>query len=96
MGDFNTENSEELDILMQAGLTPVHNNNTFPSWKPKKSIDHIFVSKEFEVVNKYVCPLQISDHLGIVAELKLMNNPEKKIIVKKNNSKKRKNYSKKK
>ena len=71
MGDFNTKNPEELNIIKQAGLTPVHHNNTFPSWKPKRSIDNVFVSPEFECVNAYICPLRISDHLGIVAELKI-------------------------
>ncbi|MGV8171527.1 MAG: endonuclease/exonuclease/phosphatase family protein [Candidatus Woesearchaeota archaeon] len=70
-GDFNTENPEELDIIKQAGLTPVHNDKTFPSWKPKRSIDHIFFSKEFEIIKTNICPLHISDHLGIVAELKI-------------------------
>jgi len=71
MGDFNTGNPEELNIIKQTGLIPVHDNNTFPSWKPKKSIDHIFVSPEFEIVRTFICPLKISDHLGIVAELKI-------------------------
>lgn len=71
MGDFNTENPEELNIIKQAGLTPVHNGKTFPSWKPKRSIDHIFVSPEFEVLKTHICPLRISDHLGIMAELRI-------------------------
>jgi endonuclease/exonuclease/phosphatase family metal-dependent hydrolase len=71
MGDFNTGNLKELNIIKQTGLIPVHNNNTFPSWKPKKSIDHIFVSQEFEIVKTHICPLRISDHLGIIAELKI-------------------------
>lgn len=71
MGDFNTENKRELEIIKSAGLIPVHNEKTFPSWKPKRSIDHIFVSPEFSIMKTYICPIKVSDHLGVVAELKL-------------------------
>jgi endonuclease/exonuclease/phosphatase family metal-dependent hydrolase len=71
MGDFNTGNKEELEIIKQAGLIPVHTERTFPSWNPKHSIDHIFVSPEFSIMKTHICPLRISDHLGVVAELKL-------------------------
>jgi len=73
MGDFNTEHSEELKIIKEIGLSAVHTKKTFPSWKPKKSIDQIFISPEFEVITTYVCPVLVSDHLGVVAELKLNN-----------------------
>jgi endonuclease/exonuclease/phosphatase family metal-dependent hydrolase len=71
MGDFNTEKTDELNILKDVGLVDTYIGKTFPSWKPKKSIDHIFVSPEFQIVKTYLCPLIISDHLGVVAELKL-------------------------
>jgi endonuclease/exonuclease/phosphatase family metal-dependent hydrolase len=71
MGDFNTENQDDLKILSEAGLNSVHSAKTFPSWKPKKAIDHIFVSSEFSIIKTYVCPIRISDHLGVYAELKL-------------------------
>lgn len=74
MGDFNTENLDELELIKDIGLKPVHNKKTFPSWKPKKSIDHIFISSEFEVITTYLCPLLVSDHLGVVVELKLNKN----------------------
>ena len=62
---------DELEIIRQIGLNTVHSKKTFPSWKPKKSIDQIFVSSEFEVLTTYVCPVLVSDHLGVVVELKM-------------------------
>lgn len=72
-GDFNTQNGDELNILFEnTQLQSVGTPKTFPSWNPKRRIDYIFYSSEFEVVQSFSIPdLKISDHLPIVAELKL-------------------------
>lgn len=73
-GDLNTSNESELEIILESGLKRLETTKTFPSWKPKRRIDYVFYSKEFEVVNYYVIDdLKISDHLPILAELRLKN-----------------------
>jgi len=94
-GDLNTQNEKELEILKTTRLKRIETTNTFPSWKPKRRIDYIFHSPEFEVVESYVIDsLKVSDHLPIVAELKLIDN-SKKTEVKKKVIRKRKTHSKK-
>jgi endonuclease/exonuclease/phosphatase family metal-dependent hydrolase len=71
-GDLNTHNEKELDILKETRLKRIETPQTFPSWAPKKRLDYVFYSPEFEVVNSYVLEeLKISDHLPIVAEFKI-------------------------
>jgi len=71
-GDLNTNDEKELELFDIAGLQRVGTPNTFPSWKPKRRIDYIFYSSEFELINSYSVPdMKVSDHLPIVAEFKL-------------------------
>lgn len=71
-GDLNTSDESELEIISQSGLKRLETTKTFPSWKPKRRIDYIFYSKEFDVMNYYVIDdLKISDHLPILAEFRL-------------------------
>ena len=44
---------------------------TFPSWAPKRAIDHILVSHTLEVEDLRTLPHLVSDHLPITATLKL-------------------------
>jgi len=99
-GDLNTQNEKELEILKNTRLKRIETTDTFPSWKPKRRIDYIFHSPEFEVVESYVLDsLKSSDHLPLVAEFKLINEfkiqiSRKKVvkrrIIKKRKSKKSK------
>jgi endonuclease/exonuclease/phosphatase family metal-dependent hydrolase len=94
-GDLNTQNEKDLEILKTTRLKRIETTNTFPSWKPKRRIDYIFHSPEFEVVESYVLDsLKVSDHLPVVAEFKLIDNSKKKII--KNKMHKSKKISRKK
>ena len=43
---------------------------TFPSWQPKRAIDHILVSDGIDVRRRWVLP-GLSDHLALAAELEL-------------------------
>lgn len=72
-GDFNTQNGDELKLIFENTLLQsVGTPETFPSWNPKRRIDYIFYSPEFEVIQSFSIPdLKISDHLPIVAELKI-------------------------
>ncbi|RMF16212.1 MAG: EEP domain-containing protein [Gammaproteobacteria bacterium] len=74
MGDLN--NSAELllerSILGEAGLVALPElANTFPSWKPQKALDHIFVTPELKVRNAGVLCYPVSDHLPIAIEVAL-------------------------
>jgi len=77
-GDLNTEKEYELDILKRTRLKRIETTNTFPSWKPKRRIDYIFYSPDFEVVESYVeDKTKVSDHLPVVAEFRLIQIPQK-------------------
>ncbi|MDF2530047.1 MAG: endonuclease [Gammaproteobacteria bacterium] len=72
MGDFNAS----PDMLMNhesikaSGLKLAnHNCLTYPSWKPKKQIDHILISPSIQVAEAGAIPCDYSDHLPVYAEL---------------------------
>ncbi|GIU69514.1 MAG: endonuclease [Candidatus Woesearchaeota archaeon] len=70
-GDLNTSNEYELKEIENTGLKRVETQKTFPSWNPRRTIDYIFYSDDFEVIEKYsIDNIKISDHLIIVAELR--------------------------
>ena len=74
MGDFNCAlDSPELgQLLRRTGLTPAHDSPpTFPSWRPRRAIDHILVSEKMEIENLYTLPHIVSDHLPLAAEIRL-------------------------
>lgn len=71
-GDLNTGDESELEIISQTGLKRIETTKTFPSWKPKRRIDYIFYSTDFDVVGYFVIDeMKISDHLPILAEFRL-------------------------
>jgi endonuclease/exonuclease/phosphatase family metal-dependent hydrolase len=74
MGDLNCKSdSEEIDwLLARTDLRePTHGLHTFPSWRPRRNIDHILVSSSLEVENIAVLNHPLSDHLPIVMEVVL-------------------------
>lgn len=74
-GDLNTSNEAELIEIENIGLKRLVTTKTFPSWKPRRTIDYIFYSEDFEVLNYHVIDqLKISDHLPIIAEFKIKKN----------------------
>ena len=80
MGDFNCcSESEEVSLLMRrASLQePVHGLHTFPSWRPARNIDHIFVSSGLNVCDTRVLMHPLSDHLPLAMEVEL---PESVIL----------------
>ena len=73
MGDFNCEcDAAEMSHLYRAtSLRPPEERVlTFPSWQPKRAIDHILVSDGIDVRRRWVLP-GLSDHLALAAELEL-------------------------
>ncbi|MEE9492051.1 MAG: endonuclease/exonuclease/phosphatase family protein [Gammaproteobacteria bacterium] len=76
MGDFNCQSeSEEIGQLVNRTLMsePLHGLNTFPSWRPKRNIDHILVSPTVKILNAEVMDCSISDHLPIAVDIQLPN-----------------------
>lgn len=71
-GDFNISADAELDLLSEGGLQQAASAPTFPSWKPSKRLDHLFVSEHFtlhspETFDRFL----FADHLPLVATVEL-------------------------
>jgi len=74
MGDFNCEpRAREMETLYRRTTLrcPEHAITTFPSWEPRRAIDHILVSDGLSVVRRWRINEPLSDHLGIACEVHL-------------------------
>lgn len=74
MGDLNCEpHSPEIRLLVQRThlADPASTLGTFPTWRPRRMLDHILVGQEFEVQKVRIVDCQCSDHLPIAMELRL-------------------------
>ena len=79
MGDMNCRSdSEEKELLVNKTLMsePLHGLHTFPSWRPKRNIDHILVTPTVEVGRAEVLNYPLSDHLPISMEVVLPESVE--------------------
>jgi endonuclease/exonuclease/phosphatase family metal-dependent hydrolase len=79
MGDMNCRSeSEEMELLVNKTLMtePLHGLHTFPSWRPKRNIDHILVTPTVEVEHAAVLDYPLSDHLPISMEIVLPESVE--------------------
>jgi len=77
MGDMNCRSdSDEMELLLNKTLMsePLHGMNTFPSWHPRRNIDHILVTPTVEVAGAAVLNYPLSDHLPISMEVVLPRN----------------------
>lgn len=81
-GDFNTGDMEELQPVINAGLKEFSAASTCPSWKPSKALDHVFLSRHFEAISVTVPDVRYSDHLPIVAKVRLVKSVEPVVEVK--------------
>lgn len=70
-GDFNVSDHSEMEIIHQSKLCRVVSGATFPSWRPRRFLDYIFFSGEFQLGKKFVHPGKFSDHLLLIAEASL-------------------------
>jgi len=79
-GDFNdTPDAETLKPIYErlrsvADLKNMRHNFTFSSDNPYITIDYIFVSKEFDVIDFNIYPIIQSDHMPLMATLELKEN----------------------
>lgn len=74
VGDLNTTvDSPELRALFRGtALTPPRTPPaTFPSWRPRRAIDHILASDSLHVGELRALPHLVSDHLPIAATIHL-------------------------
>ena len=74
MGDMNTHADQLLNDspLKGSGLYAAHwGQNTFPSWRPKRSLDHILLSSSLKVNQFGVVNSAISDHLPVAVEIEV-------------------------
>lgn len=71
MGDFNClPDAPELRPLFERYVCTDVDDFTFPSDKPDRKIDYIFVSDDIEITDKGTTVNAVSDHLGQWAEIK--------------------------
>lgn len=75
MGDLNCPaHSRELTPLFRrTSLAPPHDAApaTYPSWQPRRAIDHILTSSNIEIERLWTLPHPVSDHLPLAATIKL-------------------------
>ena len=74
MGDLNTEphSAEMAQLFKRCGLEPPKQPTpTFPSWKPRRALDHILTSTAIKLDKVWSLPQAFSDHLPIAAEILL-------------------------
>ncbi len=74
MGDFNCGcNSKGLRGLVQkSGMRGLDCElKTFPSWRPRRNLDHILVSRPFKVLKVRVIDYPLSDHLPLSMSIEL-------------------------
>lgn len=71
-GDFNISQEAELDLIQEGHLAKALSQATFPSWRPRRALDHLFLSHHFEVHD--VCTYDrwlFSDHLPLIVQLRI-------------------------
>ncbi|MDR3388582.1 MAG: endonuclease/exonuclease/phosphatase family protein [Rudaea sp.] len=75
MGDLNcgTHSDEFKMLFRRTALTPPGESSppTFPSWQPRRAIDHILVSAGLKVEHLWTLPHPVSDHLPLAARVRL-------------------------
>jgi endonuclease/exonuclease/phosphatase family metal-dependent hydrolase len=72
MGDLNTEaqSAEMRHLFAKTSLQPPTSPMlTFPSWKPRRALDHILTSADIRLEKVWTLPQAFSDHLPLAAEI---------------------------
>ena len=74
MGDLNcASDSQDMHSFRDSAnlMEPVQGLRTFPSWNPRRQLDHILVSPGLNVERLEVLRHRYSDHLPIAMELEI-------------------------
>ena len=77
MGDFNCriDHREFQELLDSTHLcSPEREFHTYPSWRPKRGLDHILVTPDLKVQQTLVYNASYSDHLPIAIDINLPNS----------------------
>jgi len=72
MGDLNTpsDSAEMRRLFARTALQPPGSvMPTFPSWKPRRALDHILTSSDITLERTWTLPQAFSDHLPLAAEI---------------------------
>ncbi|MEM9531509.1 MAG: endonuclease/exonuclease/phosphatase family protein [Pseudomonadota bacterium] len=71
LGDFNADLSapEMQRFASITGLLPAEAGRTFPSWRPARQLDHIFLSESIACNAATVLPLSFSDHCPVAVDV---------------------------
>lgn len=71
MGDLNASGQWLMSHspLKKTNLVAQEKQHTYPSWRPKKDLDHILVSSSMQVNNFQVLDHKVSDHLPIALDV---------------------------
>ncbi|HEU0196415.1 MAG TPA: endonuclease/exonuclease/phosphatase family protein [Nevskiaceae bacterium] len=72
VGDFNERRDglQHNRALRSAGLTPLPQPPaTYPSWRPRLSLDQVLVMPGLQVVSAHAVPVALSDHLPLAVEV---------------------------
>lgn len=74
MGDLNCDagGAEFADLFARTRLRPpAQHTPTFPSWSPRRAIDHILASESMTIERTWTLDDAFSDHLPLAAEIRL-------------------------
>jgi endonuclease/exonuclease/phosphatase family metal-dependent hydrolase len=74
MGDLNcdAQSAEMQRLFARTALQPPpHATFTFPSWNPRRALDHILTSADIRLERLWALPQAFSDHLPLAAEISL-------------------------
>ncbi len=74
MGDFNCncESREVKELIESTNLRgPSCEMKTFPSWRPRRNLDHILVSPSLAIDTAQVLDYPMSDHLPVSMDVRL-------------------------
>ncbi len=74
MGDFNCSHDQpEMQSLFERTRLqpPSEVVHTFPSWRPRRAIDHILISDDLACVGMQALPAANSDHLALSLDLEV-------------------------
>ncbi len=73
LGDLNCEPAElaQHPELQKLGFRVVHETPTYPSWRPRRSIDHVLAGPSVVTQTCLVLPDRLSDHLAVATEVQL-------------------------
>jgi len=77
MGDFNCARTRpEMEMLYRHTRlqSPKCEVPTFPSWNPRRGIDHILITASLHLAHLHALPAAHSDHLALAAELRVPEN----------------------